>query len=187
MSVAFWAEFEITHGEKSLQMPKYFTTSNSAIYIDTNIGEWGTEKVMTQIMKDFEEWNSWQDVVRSPQRPNAPSLPRPFWERSDIVFWRAPGNPWGKQPSTGTSDLRSFQSWFNLQMQMQSLPMNPVPAPLFCSAFNWVIQLLIYLKLASKCWFSPIEAAFLYLSLSFSQLSYTPVIRPQYFSVISCF
>ncbi|XP_050500866.1 uncharacterized protein LOC126880841 [Diabrotica virgifera virgifera] len=56
VNTAFGGEFEIVQGEKVLNDTKYFTTSNSAIYRDTNLDEWFEEKVMEPITAKLEEF-----------------------------------------------------------------------------------------------------------------------------------
>ncbi|XP_031358182.1 uncharacterized protein LOC116181880 [Photinus pyralis] len=56
INAIFCGEFVITQGEKMLNEYKYFTTSNAAIYRDTNIDEWFKEKVEKPIMKKLSEF-----------------------------------------------------------------------------------------------------------------------------------
>ncbi|XP_050516328.1 uncharacterized protein LOC126891188 [Diabrotica virgifera virgifera] len=56
VNIAFGGEFEIAQGEKMINETKYFTTSNSAIYRDTNLDEWFKKKVVEPISRDLEEF-----------------------------------------------------------------------------------------------------------------------------------
>ncbi|XP_072401542.1 uncharacterized protein [Diabrotica undecimpunctata] len=54
--MVFGGDFKIASGEKILKDTKYFTTSNSPIYRDTNLEEWFEKKVVEPISKDLEEF-----------------------------------------------------------------------------------------------------------------------------------
>nr|CAI5825032.1 unnamed protein product [Callosobruchus analis] len=54
VKVAFCGEFEIPKADKFITEFKYFTTSNSPIYQDTNIPEWFDSKVTHPIMKQLQ-------------------------------------------------------------------------------------------------------------------------------------
>nr|CAI5820299.1 unnamed protein product [Callosobruchus analis] len=56
VNVAFCGEFVISKADKVITEFKYFTTSNSPIYQDTNIREWFDSKVMHPIMKQLQEF-----------------------------------------------------------------------------------------------------------------------------------
>ncbi|XP_072375164.1 uncharacterized protein [Diabrotica undecimpunctata] len=56
VNTAFGGEFEIASGEKILKDTKYFTTSNSPIYKDTNLDEWFENHVSEPLSKKLEEF-----------------------------------------------------------------------------------------------------------------------------------
>nr|CAI5839635.1 unnamed protein product [Callosobruchus analis] len=56
VNVAFCSEFVISKADKVITEFKYFTTSNSPIYQDTNIREWFDSKVTHPIMKQLQEF-----------------------------------------------------------------------------------------------------------------------------------
>ncbi|XP_050515107.1 uncharacterized protein LOC126890292 [Diabrotica virgifera virgifera] len=56
VNTAFGGEFEIASGEKILKDTKYFTTSNSPIYRDTNLDEWFENRVYEPLSKKLEEF-----------------------------------------------------------------------------------------------------------------------------------
>nr|CAI5856339.1 unnamed protein product [Callosobruchus analis] len=56
VNVAFCGEFVISKADKVITEFKYFTTSNSPIYQDTNIREWFDSKVTHPIMKQLQEF-----------------------------------------------------------------------------------------------------------------------------------
>ncbi|XP_050508970.1 uncharacterized protein LOC126886162 [Diabrotica virgifera virgifera] len=56
VNMVFGGEFQVASGDKVLNDTKYFTTSNSPIYRDTNIDEWFEKKVVEPISRDLEEF-----------------------------------------------------------------------------------------------------------------------------------
>ncbi|KAG5875038.1 hypothetical protein JTB14_006986 [Gonioctena quinquepunctata] len=50
VNTAFSGEFELTKGDKIQSEFKYFTTSNSAIYKDTNLDSWLMKKLLTPLI-----------------------------------------------------------------------------------------------------------------------------------------
>ncbi|XP_074026944.1 uncharacterized protein isoform X2 [Leptinotarsa decemlineata] len=56
VNMIFCGEFEIAKGAQVLRDHKYFTTSNSPIYRDTNLDEWFHHNIIEPIMKDLEEF-----------------------------------------------------------------------------------------------------------------------------------
>ncbi|CAH1115853.1 unnamed protein product [Psylliodes chrysocephalus] len=56
VNTAFGGEFEVVKGDRVQVEHKYFTTSNSPIYRDTNLDEWFEEKVIRPIMNELEEF-----------------------------------------------------------------------------------------------------------------------------------
>ncbi|VEN46542.1 unnamed protein product [Callosobruchus maculatus] len=56
VNVSFCGEFVISKADKVIKELKYFTTSNSPIYQDTNISEWFDSKVLHPIMKQLQEF-----------------------------------------------------------------------------------------------------------------------------------
>ncbi|XP_072401744.1 uncharacterized protein [Diabrotica undecimpunctata] len=56
VNMTFGGDFEIASGEKIHKDTKYFTTSNSPIYRDTNLDEWFEKKVVEPINRDLEEF-----------------------------------------------------------------------------------------------------------------------------------
>ncbi|XP_074042573.1 uncharacterized protein [Leptinotarsa decemlineata] len=56
VNMIFCGEFEIAKGSQVLRDHKYFTTSNSPIYRDTNLDEWFHHNIIEPIMKDLEEF-----------------------------------------------------------------------------------------------------------------------------------
>ncbi|CAH0555862.1 unnamed protein product [Brassicogethes aeneus] len=55
-NVAFCGEFEIVKGDSVLNEYKHFTTSNSAIYRNTNLDEWFKKNITNPILKELEEF-----------------------------------------------------------------------------------------------------------------------------------
>ncbi|CAH0562755.1 unnamed protein product [Brassicogethes aeneus] len=56
VNATFCGEFEIVKGDSVLNEYKYFTTSNSAIYRDTNLDEWFDKHITAPIMTELEEF-----------------------------------------------------------------------------------------------------------------------------------
>lgn len=56
VNMVFCGEFEIMTANKIQKEYKYFTTSNSPIYRETNITEWFNRNVLVPILKDLEEF-----------------------------------------------------------------------------------------------------------------------------------
>ncbi|CAH1101905.1 unnamed protein product [Psylliodes chrysocephalus] len=56
VNTTFGGEFEMVKGDRVLNEYKYFTTSNSPIYRDTNLDKWFDEKVIKPIMNKLEEF-----------------------------------------------------------------------------------------------------------------------------------
>nr|CAI5867577.1 unnamed protein product [Callosobruchus analis] len=56
VNVALYGEFVISKADKVITEFKYFTTSNSPIYQDTNIQEWFNSKVTHPIIKQLQEF-----------------------------------------------------------------------------------------------------------------------------------
>ncbi|XP_044760245.1 uncharacterized protein LOC123317702 [Coccinella septempunctata] len=56
VNMVFCGEFQIMTANKIQKEYKYFTTSNSPIYRDTNITEWFNINVLVSILKDLEEF-----------------------------------------------------------------------------------------------------------------------------------
>ncbi|CAH0549897.1 unnamed protein product [Brassicogethes aeneus] len=56
VNAIFCGEFEIVKGDSVQNEYKYFTTSNSAIYRDTNLNEWFDNHITAPIMTELEEF-----------------------------------------------------------------------------------------------------------------------------------